>query len=195
VASRPYTALYGRAFSLKALFNVSALILSFLSTSWKLHLTMLGHLRYETYDHSPFHSSPPLILHPKANSKLANILHNKELQRRFDKDGIPITCSSVHPGAVKTIGFDGMVDSWPYVLRLIINCITPLVLSSWQEGAMTSAFAAASKQVRVEREGYKGVYLTPTAKITKPSSYAADERLATELYQTTVEVLKELNVL
>ena len=101
----------------------------------------------------------------------------------------------MHPGGVKTVGFEGMVDTWPYALRLITNWITPFVLSSWQEGAMTSAFAAASKEVGLERERYKGAYLVPTAKIAKPSRYATDEKLATELHQTTADVLKELNVL
>ena len=59
---------------------------------------------------------------------------------------------------------------------------------------MSSAFAAASKEVRREREKYQGVYLTPVAKITTPSKYALDERLATELHQTTEEVLKDLGL-
>jgi len=59
---------------------------------------------------------------------------------------------------------------------------------------MTSVFAAASKEVRRERERYKGVYLTPVGKVTTPSKYAIDERLATELRQTTEEVLKDLGL-
>jgi len=51
------------------------------------------------------------MLDPKGISKLANILHNKELQRKLDKDGIPVTYTSVHPGGVKTVRFEGPIGS------------------------------------------------------------------------------------
>lgn len=57
---------------------------------------------------------------------------------------------------------------------------------------MNSSFAAASSEVRANRDHYKGVYLTPVARITTPSKYALDERLAVELWETTQEVIREL---
>lgn len=67
---------------------------------------------------------------------------------------------------------------------------------------MTSVFAAAGKDVatsrvsshEVERKTYEGVYLTPVAKITEPSKFAMDERLQKELYETTREVLREMEL-
>lgn len=57
---------------------------------------------------------------------------------------------------------------------------------------MTSAFAAAGKEIKEDNERFKGVYFTPMARISNPSKAALDERLARELWETTEAVLKEL---
>jgi len=67
---------------------------------------------------------------------------------------------------------------------------------------MTSAFAAAGKEVAASRKSdnetqrklYEGAYLTPVANIMEPSKYAMDERLQKELYDTTVQILGEMNL-
>lgn len=59
---------------------------------------------------------------------------------------------------------------------------------------MTSAFAAAGKDVATARETYEGVYLTPVAKISEPSSYGKDEKLQRELYETTRDILAEMGL-
>src|ERR1700733_9720439 len=86
-------------------------------------------------------------------SKLCNILHIRELQRRLDEERVPITCLSLHPGTVRTPG----VDSWllrfvPWIVRRLYD----LVLLQEKEGAMTSAFAAAAIDIRVSPKKYKG---------------------------------------
>ncbi len=68
-----------------------------------------------------------------------------------------------------------------------------------EKGAITSAFAAAGKRVRDERDSgiYKAAYLVPFAKIGKSSELTTGEkgeRLAKELWETTEKVLKELNI-
>lgn len=127
-------------------------------------------------------------------SKLANILHIKQLQRLLNSENVPITCISVHPGPVATVGANGFMNSVPYLGWFIAKYIGPLFFVSWRQGAMTSAFAAASKEIQFHRERYEGVYLTPVARISEPSSSALDPRLASELYDTTHEVLKELGL-
>ncbi|KAF8985345.1 hypothetical protein BDQ17DRAFT_1495390, partial [Cyathus striatus] len=135
------------------------------------------------------------------HSKLANILHIKELQRRLDSKSIPITCISVHPGFVHTDGADKFLASTPYIGGFLLKYIAPLFLytfgslfsiNTWETGAMTSVFAAVSPEVKEEREAYKGAYLVPVAKIANPSKYAIDERLAKELWETTESVVSEL---
>ncbi|KAF9564497.1 NAD-P-binding protein [Agrocybe pediades] len=127
-------------------------------------------------------------------SKLANILHIKSLQKKLETENYPIICLSVHPGPVLTDGSKGFLSSVPYAGRLVSFLFGPLFFSSWRKGAFTSAFAAASPEVRNKADVYKGVYLTPIAKITVPSKSARSAKLADELYDTTEAVLKELFV-
>ncbi|KAF8909345.1 NAD-P-binding protein [Gymnopilus junonius] len=115
-------------------------------------------------------------------SKLANILHIKELQRRLDSEDVNIICVAVHPGAVLTVGAKGFLSSVPYLGKFV------------EQGAYTSAFAAASPEVHQNKDLYKGAYLTPVAKLTEPSKSATNAKLATELYDTTESVLKELGL-
>ncbi|KAJ7165624.1 NAD-P-binding protein [Mycena crocata] len=126
------------------------------------------------------------------NSKLANVLHVKALQRRLDAQAVPITCLAAHPGPVKTAGSDDFLASLPYVGWVFKDYVGPWVFKAWRTGAMTVAFAAAGKVVREQRETYRGAYLVPIATIAAPSSFALDERLQTELYETTEKFLAEL---
>ncbi|KDR81778.1 hypothetical protein GALMADRAFT_239970 [Galerina marginata CBS 339.88] len=126
-------------------------------------------------------------------SKLANILHIKELQRRLDSENTAITCMSVHPGPVLTDGSKGFLASVPFIGRLT-SVIGPWFFAPWRKGAFTSVFAAASTEVRSNRDLYKGAYLTPVAQLSEPSKSALNEKLATELYDTTEQVLKELGI-
>ncbi|KAJ3995879.1 NAD-P-binding protein [Lentinula boryana] len=136
------------------------------------------------------------------NSKLANILHIKNLQARLNAQSSPITCLAIHPGAVMTVGVSGFLNSVPFFGWFLKVILGPLFLTSWTQGAMTSAFAAAGKEVaetrkskdEVERRKYEGGYLVPVANVAEPSTYAKDERLQRELYETTIEVLGEMGI-
>ncbi len=59
---------------------------------------------------------------------------------------------------------------------------------------MTSAFAAAGKDVVQETARFKGVYFIPVAKIAEPSKEAQDERLAKELWETTEGILRDIGL-
>ncbi len=63
-----------------------------------------------------------------------------------------------------------------------------------RRGAMNSAYAAASPEVRANAKTFMGAYLDPVAVIVDPSPQARDERLMDELYDTTLEILKELGM-
>ncbi|KAJ7124542.1 hypothetical protein C8R44DRAFT_980783 [Mycena epipterygia] len=129
-----------------------------------------------------------------ANSKLANISHIKALQKRLGSDSVPITCLAAHPGAVKTVGSDGFLASIPYLGGFLKDYVGPLFFGPWRKGAMTVAFAAASKEVVQQKEKYQGAYIVPIATIARASSFAQDERLQRELYATTESFLKELGL-
>ncbi|KAJ7775746.1 NAD-P-binding protein [Mycena maculata] len=128
-------------------------------------------------------------LNTYANTKLANILHSKELQRRLSAQSMPITCISLHPGEILTPGLEEFLDTIPYAGWFLKNYV---FVAPWRDGAMTVAFAAAGKKVAQERDKYRGTYLVPMGAMTVPSSFAQDERLQRELYETTEKILAEI---
>ncbi|KAJ7683576.1 hypothetical protein B0H17DRAFT_1205083 [Mycena rosella] len=117
------------------------------------------------------------VLDTYATTKLANILHSKALQRRLNAEAVPITCLSLHPGAIKSEGSDAVVGNIPVVGKFLTNFLTPLLFGTWRSGALTVVFAAAGKTVADQREKYQGAYLVPTAALSTASSSALDERL------------------
>ncbi|KAJ7174553.1 NAD-P-binding protein [Mycena filopes] len=135
-------------------------------------------------------------LNTYGNSKLANTLHIKALQKRLDAEGVPITCLAAHPGPIKTIGSKDFLTGVPYLGGFIANYLGPLFFGSWRKGAMTAAFAAAGRKVVAEsqRERYRGAYLVPVATLSEASSCARDERLQGELYDTTERVIREMGL-
>jgi len=127
-------------------------------------------------------------------SKLANILHMKELQRRLNSENIDITCISVQPGPVLTVGSKAFLSSIPILGRLFSSILGNLFFVSWKKGAFTPVFAAASTEVYSNKTLYQGAYLVPVAQIFQPSKSALDPKLATELYETTELALRDLGL-
>jgi WW domain-containing oxidoreductase len=82
-------------------------------------------------------------------SKLANILHCRELSRRLQEEGANITVNTLHPGAIRTklVKLDGFLG---FITGLPPNCLfkTP------EQGAATQVFLAANPKV----EGKTGSY-------------------------------------
>jgi hypothetical protein len=130
-------------------------------------------------------------VHP-GNSKLANVLHIKALQKRLIAESVPITCIAAHPGPVKSVGSDGFLTSIPFVGGFLKRYVGPLFFGPWRNGAMTVAFAATGKEVVNKRETYQGAYMVPIATISPASKFALDERLQEELYETTEKIISEL---
>lgn len=123
-------------------------------------------------------------------SKLMNMLYAFELQRHLTAIGSPITVIAVHPGAVNTFSDKPPLSNFKFILKPIIS----LFFSHPDQGAYTSAFAAASEEVAKQREKYKGAYLTPVAKISEPTKVAQDEGLAKELWDTVEKFLEEKGI-
>ncbi|KAM5572434.1 short-chain dehydrogenase TIC 32, chloroplastic [Rosa sericea] len=105
-------------------------------------------------------------------SKLANILHAKELNRRLKEEGVEITANAVHPGAILTnlMRYDNFLHSVMKVLRAFITKSIP-------QGAATTCFVALNPQVK----GVCGEYFVD-CNVAKPSSQAKDADLATKLW-------------
>ncbi|XP_020974822.1 short-chain dehydrogenase TIC 32, chloroplastic isoform X6 [Arachis ipaensis] len=102
-------------------------------------------------------------------SKLANILHAKELTRRF-KEGVEITANALHPGSIIT-----------NILRYhgYINAVANM-------GAATQCYVALHPQVK----GISGEYFMDSNKAT-PTHLANDSELAKKLWEFSVSLTNQ----
>ena len=92
-----------------------------------------------------------------------------------------------------TEGANAFLRHVPYI-SFIATFIGSFIFRPWRKGAMTSAFAAAGADLAQDKARFKGIYFTPVAKVSEPSKAAQDERLAKELWETTENILKELDL-
>ncbi|EEU45264.1 uncharacterized protein NECHADRAFT_93865 [Fusarium vanettenii 77-13-4] len=102
-----------------------------------------------------------------AVSKAAVVLFTQDLQRRFDEQGLAITCIAVHPGEVFT---EGLVS----VNNFLVGAIARMAFVGAEQGAANSLFAAAATEVRENAEKYKGKFLVPVGKLEAPNPVAED---------------------
>jgi len=127
-------------------------------------------------------------------TKLANILFTKSLQKQFDEAQIPIIAISVHPGVVYSRAsqiYDRQLNPF---LGALFKFWASNFFTDIPHGAYTSVLAAAWPNIRQEAEKYKATYLIPVGKITKPTDDALKPELADELWNTTMSLLKEMDV-
>ncbi|MEM7140797.1 MAG: SDR family oxidoreductase [Actinomycetota bacterium] len=114
-----------------------------------------------------------------SRSKLANMLHTRELARRLADDDITVNC--LHPGAVRTrLGRDSEGSGlsnliWPVVGRFFI---TP------EKGARTSVWAATAPELA----DVTGEYMTKE-KVAKPKKNALDDVAAARLWSVSEELI------
>ena len=114
-------------------------------------------------------------------SKMADLLFAKELQRRFA--GTKKTAYAVHPGVVDT----NLSRSLGPVLSRVLGAMGPLFLKSVGEGAATEVFAAVSPKA-VPLAGH---YLAD-ANVKKPRADAEDAALATRLWANSEKIVHAL---
>ncbi|XWS61759.1 hypothetical protein CRYUN_Cryun07bG0153200 [Craigia yunnanensis] len=106
-------------------------------------------------------------------SKLANILHAKELAWRLKEEGVEITANSLHPGAIMTnlMRHHGFINSIGHMVGKYFLKSIP------QAGAATTCYVALHPQVK----GVGGEYFLDS-NIGNPSSKAKDADLAKKLW-------------
>lgn len=116
-----------------------------------------------------------------AQSKLANILFTKELQRRFADS--KMMALSVHPGVIPT----KLARNTGRLGLRMLNMLAPLFLKSIAQGAATQLFAA----VHPAATKMPGAYLAD-CNVAKPSRYAADSDLARKLWDVSARIVRDL---
>lgn len=115
-------------------------------------------------------------MHEYQVSKLANVLHAKELARRLE--GTNVTTYSLHPGVIAS-------DVWravPWPIRPMAKWF----MKSTEEGAATSIHCATAPELASASGRYYD-----ECKEKKPNPLADDEALAKELWQRSVEWTRE----
>lgn len=111
-----------------------------------------------------------------AQSKLATILHAKELSRQLKERNANVTMNAVHPGIVKT----GIIRAHKGLFTDSLFFIASKLLKSTSQGAATTCYVALSK----ETEGLSGKYFADCNE-TNCSDLANDESLALKLWSHT----------
>ena len=101
-----------------------------------------------------------------AQSKLANILFTKELNRKLENLKIPITVNCLHPGVIKT----DLARDMNKTLSFLFYTLGYAFMKSIPQGAATNVYAA----VHPELKGKGGLYFSDCNEDT-PIAYARDE--------------------
>ncbi|TRX96340.1 hypothetical protein FHL15_002612 [Xylaria flabelliformis] len=116
--------------------------------------------------------------------KVATILFAKELQRKFDVEGVPILVMNPNPGGVASDGsarYLGGRDS-----DIFREALTPA------EGALTILFTAAHPEPVLDRAKYAGAFVLPFGGWKEASQQAQDPALAAQLWEGSEALLKTL---
>lgn len=110
-------------------------------------------------------------------SKLANILHAKELARRLKEEGANVTVNSVHPGVIATnLSRHSTASACFYAVFGIFQKNVP-------QGASTTCYVALNPKVK----GVSGEYFAGN-NVAKPSAHARDAELAKKLWDCGMEL-------
>lgn len=113
-------------------------------------------------------------------SKLANILHAKELAKRLKEDGANITANSLHPGSIATNLF-----RYTGILRGLCDTLGKLVLKNVPQGASTTCYVALHPQV----QGVSGEFFSDN-NIAKTNSQGQNVELAKQLWDFSMNLVK-----
>ncbi|KAK3153234.1 hypothetical protein QOZ80_2BG0169570 [Eleusine coracana subsp. coracana] len=112
-------------------------------------------------------------------SKLANILHAKELSRILKDEGVNISANAVHPGVISTSLFRNRT-----IISALLNSIGRIICRSVKQGAASTCYVAMHPRVK----GISGKYFT-NCDIANPSSQASDTELAKKLWQYSLQTV------
>ncbi|CAL5372713.1 unnamed protein product [Camellia sinensis] len=116
-----------------------------------------------------------------AQSKLANILHTKEIARQLKARNARVTINAVHPGIVKT----GIIrDHKGFVIDSVFF-LTSKLLKTTPQGASTTCYVALSQQT----EGVSGKYFADCNE-SNCSALANDESQAHMLWKQTRALIR-----
>ncbi|KAJ5902143.1 Glucose/ribitol dehydrogenase [Penicillium taxi] len=118
------------------------------------------------------------------HSKLANVLHSKELAKRYAK----IMSLSLHPGTVRTGLSQGPLSSTP--MYRFIKPLVELGAPGPRKGAKAIVYAAISTSFNINRDN--GAYILPVGKVSVASKAARDPSMAQDLWNWSERKINSL---
>ncbi|KAK1419122.1 hypothetical protein QVD17_28280 [Tagetes erecta] len=113
-------------------------------------------------------------------SKLANILHAKELARRLKEEGVDITVNALHPGVIAT-----NLSRHSSFMSVCLYGLFKHLQKNIPQGASTTCYLALNPKVK----GVSGEYFADN-NVAKPSRKAKDAELAKKLWEFGMELTK-----
>ncbi|CAL8465535.1 g5071 [Coccomyxa elongata] len=111
-----------------------------------------------------------------ARSKLCNVLHALELQRRFAAEGTAITAHAVSPGRVNT----GIFDNLPPLAKSLLKPLASALFQTPKQGASTVLYAATAPEVKARNMLY-----LHNMREARASQLAQDPHLAQQLWDAS----------
>ncbi|KAK6753119.1 hypothetical protein RB195_012615 [Necator americanus] len=119
---------------------------------------------------------------PYNRSKLANVMHARELSRRLHKQGIHhVSANSLHPGVVNSnLSRHTLLSKSP--LQQLSAPFRWFFLKTDRDGAQTSLFLALSKKI----DGISGKYFAD-CKLASESELALNDQACEDLYNYSME--------
>eukprot|EP00249_Psilotum_nudum_P014268 c24744_g3_i3 orf=318-1268(-) len=137
-------------------------------SSYSHNHTYSGGIRFDKLNDAASYS--PYLAY--GQSKLANILHAKELARRFKEEGVNLTANSVRPGVVRT-----NITRHTRLLGMVLG-FAGFFLKSIPQGAATQCYLALHPTLK----GVNGKYFSHCNE-AKTSSFGMDGQLAEKLWE------------
>jgi len=113
-------------------------------------------------------------------SKLANILHARELSRRLQEEGANITVNCVHPGLIMT-----NLMRHSFALMKAIQVVTYMFWKNVPQGAATTCYVGLNPQLK----GVTAKYFADCNE-EKMSKHAKSDALAKQLWEFSEELVR-----
>jgi len=120
-------------------------------------------------------------------SKLANVIFSKELQRRMDLENVDVKVVSVHPGVVRTELTRYLLDqTWWKILLFVLNPIIYYTTKNSKQGAQTTLYCALEEHGKL-----KGGEYYSDCQTKPPNPIALEDGVGTKLWQVTESLIAE----
>ncbi|GJP38707.1 hypothetical protein CLOM_g23125 [Closterium sp. NIES-68] len=121
-------------------------------------------------------------------SKLANILHARELARRLKEEGAPVAVNALHPGVIDTNLMRHVVPPgtiWHTLGRGAYNLVFQWFMKTIPQGAATSCFLAAHPSLAGVSGGY---YADSREAEGSATDLSRDTQLAAKLWELSEQM-------